>query len=62
MNPTGPTFRLVVGLGNPGREYADTRHNVGFAILDRIAAAAGVRFRANKKWQADTALDGEVWL
>ena len=62
MNSTGPTFRLIVGLGNPGREYADTRHNVGFAILDRIAAAAGVRFRANKKWQADTALDGEVWL
>ena len=62
MNPTGPTFRLIVGLGNPGREYADTRHNVGFAILDRIAAAAGVRFRTNNKWQADTALDGDVWL
>ena len=62
MTPTGPTFRLLVGLGNPGREYAGTRHNVGFAILDRIAAAAGVRFRANRKWQADTALDGDVWL
>ena len=62
MTPTGPTFRLLVGLGNPGREYAGTRHNVGFAILDRIAAAAGVRFRANRKWHAEVALDGDVWL
>lgn len=48
---TLPISHIVVGLGNPGREYADTRHNAGFIALDSIAEAAGVkvdrlRFRA----------------
>lgn len=34
----------MVGLGNPGEEYRDSRHNLGFEVLDRLAATLGVRF------------------
>src|SRR5262245_3950283 len=55
-------FRLLIGLGNPGREYRDTRHNVGFMVLDRLAADARVEWRTEKHWQAEVARTGDLFL
>ena len=41
--PSGPVEFLIVGLGNPGREYENTRHNAGFMAVDRIAGELGVK-------------------
>ena len=57
-----PLFQLIVGLGNPGRDYAETRHNVGFMILDRMAARAGAEWQKEKRRQAELARVGDTWL
>jgi PTH1 family peptidyl-tRNA hydrolase len=39
---------LIIGLGNPGSEYKNTRHNIGFKMLDRLASLSNTFFSANR--------------
>ena len=55
-------IRLVVGLGNPGVEYERTRHNIGFEVLDRLAADAKADWHRTQKWGAYWLKAGETIL
>jgi peptidyl-tRNA hydrolase, PTH1 family len=55
-------IRLVAGLGNPGAEYAHTRHNIGFMVVDLLAHNAGWSWEKSSKWDAATARLGEAIL
>ncbi len=48
-------MKLIIGLGNPGAEYDNMRHNVGFEIVDMISKIAGGAYKFDKKTNADIA-------
>ncbi|HET9473330.1 MAG TPA: aminoacyl-tRNA hydrolase [Steroidobacteraceae bacterium] len=62
----GNVLKIVVGLGNPGPDYARTRHNAGFWLVDELARRHGGTFRHEPKHQSELArvrIGGiEIWL
>jgi PTH1 family peptidyl-tRNA hydrolase len=59
-----PALRLVIGLGNPGAEYSETRHNAGFWFCERLARELGANFSRESRyhgWVAN-ARDAGIWL
>lgn len=59
-------IKMIVGLGNPGKEYEATRHNVGFWLLDELAWQWKATFKEEKKFFGEVARvgrsEGDVWL
>ena len=51
MAEAAPALKLIVGLGNPGPEYARTRHNAGWWFVEALAAQLGAGWREDRRRQ-----------
>lgn len=60
--PTLCPPRLIVGLGNPGNDYAATRHNIGFRFLDALAQKMKLVLQPQSRFNAKIASANGVWL
>ena len=62
----GEAIKLIAGLGNPGTEYARTRHNAGFWFVEELARRHGATFRSEPRHKAEVArariADADLWL
>ena len=54
-------LKLIVGIGNPGADYANTRHNAGVWFVERLAEKFGAPFKAEKKFFGRTVLNQRRW-
>lgn len=53
-------IRCLAGLGNPGSEYTGTRHNIGFMVIDQLAAQLGLAWEKSTRWDALTSKQGDL--
>jgi PTH1 family peptidyl-tRNA hydrolase len=53
---------VIVGLGNPGADYEETRHNIGFMVVKEIARRRGIEWKYQKTCRADVAKQGDSYL